>query len=50
MKKTTNRNRSTIAAVLLAPFHAVAWLAGWTFEILSHVNPLLVLVCLCSDE
>jgi hypothetical protein len=36
--------------ILTAPFHAVAWTLTLTFDVLSHVNPLLVLVCLLSDE
>jgi hypothetical protein len=41
--KTTKR-------ILIAPHHAIGWLAAFLLEVLSSINPLLLLVCLLGDE
>jgi hypothetical protein len=41
--KTTKR-------ILTAPLTVAGWLAAFLLEVLSNINPLLLLVCLFSDE
>lgn len=40
----------TATRILLAPLHAIGWLAAFLLEVLSSINPLLLLVYILSDE
>jgi hypothetical protein len=40
----------TATRILTAPLRAIGLAAAWLFEVLSNINPLVLAVCLLSDE